>query len=72
MEKCPDCERQFKSPQALAGHRRWAHQRRQPTSTRTVNAGRRSLARQAANVGQRNIRPPQITVRVGDRDLTPQ
>jgi hypothetical protein len=72
MEKCPDCGKQFKSPQALAGHRRWAHQPRPSASMRKVKIGPQPLARQAANAGQRNIRPPQVTVRIGDRDLTPQ
>jgi hypothetical protein len=39
---------------------------------RKAKTGQRVLARQEANAGQRNIRPPQVTVRVGDRDLTPQ
>ena len=71
MEKCPDCGKQFKSPQALAGHRRWAHPRRGTASTRKAARKRVKIARRRRIVAQPAPSRPEVSIRVGDRDLTP-
>ncbi len=71
MEKCPDCGKQFKSPQALAGHRRWAHARRGAASTRKAARKRGLIARRRAIVAHPALSRPEVSIRVGDRDLTP-
>ena len=71
MEKCPDCGKQFKSPQALAGHRRWAHPRQGAASIRKAARKRGPIARRRAIVAQPAPSRPEVSIRVGDRDLTP-
>jgi len=71
MEKCPDCGKTLKSPQAVATHRTWAHGRRRLARKR-AKVGKLPVARHRANVSRENAGRPQVIVRVGDRDLTPQ
>ena len=72
MEKCPDCGKAFKSPQAVATHRRWAHGSRRSMARRRAKVGKLPVARHRANASRQNASRPQVIVRVGGRDLTPQ
>lgn len=72
MAKCPDCGKTFKSPQAVATHRSWVHGNRRRAARRSVKAAQTPVARQRVNPTSSSVRRSQVTVRIGDRDLTPQ
>jgi uncharacterized C2H2 Zn-finger protein len=72
MKKCPDCGKAFKSPQAVATHRTWAHGSRRLMARKRAKVGKLPIARHRANTRRENAGRPQVIVRVGERDLTPQ
>ena len=72
MEKCPDCGKTFKSPQAVATHRTWAHGSRWSMARRRAKVGKLPVARHRVNASRHNAGRSRVIVRVGDRDLTPQ